>query len=57
MCVSTGCSFIGSDWSVLWQVDALSELFVAWDDVLAETEYKVTKLERAREERQQLGYD
>jgi len=39
------------------QVDALSELFVAWDDVLAETEYKVTKLERAREERQRLGYD
>jgi hypothetical protein len=39
------------------QVDALSELFVAWDDVLAETENKVTKLERDREERQRLGYE
>ena len=26
------------------QVDALSELFVAWDDVLIETENKVTNL-------------
>jgi len=33
---------------VLLQVDALSELFVAWDDILAETENKVTKLERDR---------
>ncbi|KAG1770707.1 hypothetical protein EDD22DRAFT_977084 [Suillus occidentalis] len=33
-------------------VDALSELFVAWDDVLTETENKVIKLERDREERQ-----
>jgi hypothetical protein len=39
------------------QVDALSELFVAWDDILAETENKVTKLERDREERQRLGYE
>lgn len=38
-------------------VDALSELFVAWDDVLTETEHKVTKLERDREERQRLGYE
>lgn len=38
-------------------VDALSELFVAWDDVLTETENKVTKLERDREERQRLGYE
>ncbi|KAG2132763.1 hypothetical protein DEU56DRAFT_889108 [Suillus clintonianus] len=37
-------------------VDALSELFVAWDDVLTETENKVTKLERDRDERQRLGY-
>jgi hypothetical protein len=34
------------------QVEALSELFVAWDDILAGTENKVTKLERDREERQ-----
>jgi hypothetical protein len=39
------------------QVDALSELFVAWDNVLAETENKVTKLERDREEQQRLGYE
>jgi hypothetical protein len=39
------------------QVHAPSELFVAWDDVLAETENKVTKLERDREERQRLGYE
>ncbi|KAG1767163.1 hypothetical protein EV702DRAFT_980354 [Suillus placidus] len=38
-------------------VDALSELFVAWDDVLTETENKVTKLERDRDERQRLGYE
>jgi len=38
-------------------VNALSELFVAWDDILAETENKVTKLERDREERQRLGYE
>jgi len=39
------------------QVDALSEVFVAWDDILAETENKVTKFERDREERQRLGYE
>ncbi|KAG1746558.1 uncharacterized protein EDB91DRAFT_1117610 [Suillus paluster] len=38
-------------------VDALSELFVAWDDILTETENKATKLERDREERQRLGYE
>ena len=38
------------------QVDALSELFIAWDDVLAETENEATKLESDREERQRLGY-
>jgi len=32
-------------------VDALSELFIAWDDVLAETENIVTKLGRDLEER------
>lgn len=38
------------------QVDTLSELFVAWDDVLTETESKVNWLERDKEERQRLGY-
>jgi hypothetical protein len=37
-------------------VDTLSELFVAWDDVLTETESKVKRLERDKEERQRLGY-
>ncbi|KAF9223980.1 hypothetical protein BS17DRAFT_752898 [Gyrodon lividus] len=37
-------------------VDALSDLFVAWDDVLTETESKITKLERDKDERQRLGY-
>lgn len=39
-----------------FQVDTLSELFVAWDDVLTETEGKVKCLERDKEERQRLGY-
>ncbi|EIW79367.1 hypothetical protein CONPUDRAFT_167124 [Coniophora puteana RWD-64-598 SS2] len=38
-------------------VDALSELFVAWDDLLTDTEDKVTRLERNRQERQRLGYE
>ncbi|KAG9313040.1 hypothetical protein JVU11DRAFT_6480 [Chiua virens] len=37
-------------------VDTLSELFVAWDDVLTETESKAKQLERDKEERQRLGY-
>ena len=37
------------------QGDALSELFVAWDDVLAKTENKATKLERDREERRRVA--
>jgi len=37
-------------------VDTLSELFVAWDDVLTETEKKVKRLERDEEERRRLGY-
>ncbi|EGN96793.1 hypothetical protein SERLA73DRAFT_75652 [Serpula lacrymans var. lacrymans S7.3] len=39
------------------QVDALSELFVAWDDVISEAENRVTRLERDREERVRLGYE
>jgi len=38
-------------------VDALSELFVEWDDVITEAEGKVTRLERRHEERQRLGYE
>ncbi|KAK0488949.1 hypothetical protein IW261DRAFT_1442412 [Armillaria novae-zelandiae] len=37
------------------QVDALSELFVAWDDTLTDTEHKITKLERERAERRRMG--
>ena len=40
----------------VFQVDTLSELFVAWDDVVTETESKVKRLERDKEERQRLGY-
>lgn len=40
----------------VFQVDTLSELFVAWDDVLTETESKVKRLERDKEERRRLGY-
>ncbi|KAI6041274.1 hypothetical protein EDC04DRAFT_2670104 [Pisolithus marmoratus] len=38
-------------------VDALSELFVAWDDVLSEAESKVAQLERDKIEKQRLGYE
>jgi hypothetical protein len=37
------------------QVDALSELFVAWDDTITDAEDKVAKLEREREERRRMG--
>ncbi|KAF9047079.1 hypothetical protein BDZ89DRAFT_1058139, partial [Hymenopellis radicata] len=37
------------------QIDALSELFVAWDDTLTEAEDKVSKSERERDERRRLG--
>ncbi|KIL69241.1 hypothetical protein M378DRAFT_70192 [Amanita muscaria Koide BX008] len=39
------------------QVDALSELFVAWDETLTETENKVTTLEREKAERLRLGLE
>ncbi|RDB20846.1 hypothetical protein Hypma_012052 [Hypsizygus marmoreus] len=39
------------------QVDALSELFVEWDDTITLAESKVTKLEREREERRRLGLE
>lgn len=38
-------------------VDALSELFVAWDDVLSGAESKVAQLERDKIEKQKLGYE
>jgi len=38
-------------------VDALSELFVAWDDTITEVEAKVSRLEREREERRRLGFE
>lgn len=38
-------------------VDALSELFVSWDDTLIAAENKVAKMERDREERKRLGYE
>jgi len=39
------------------QAGALSELFMAWNHVLAKTENKVMKPERDREERHRLGYE
>lgn len=40
-----------------WKVDALSELFVAWDDTLKNAADEVAKLERDKAERSKLGYD
>lgn len=39
------------------QVDALSELFVSWDDTLTDVEDKITRLERERAERIRLGFE
>ncbi|KAJ7623189.1 hypothetical protein FB45DRAFT_752387 [Roridomyces roridus] len=39
------------------QVDALSELFVAWDDTLMDAEDKIIRLEKDRNERQRLGLE
>ncbi|KAJ6610211.1 hypothetical protein B0H10DRAFT_2166111 [Mycena sp. CBHHK59/15] len=39
------------------QVDALSELFVAWDDTIMDAEDKILRLERDRLERQRLGFE
>ncbi|TFK51890.1 hypothetical protein OE88DRAFT_1628611 [Heliocybe sulcata] len=38
-------------------VDALSELFVDWNDTITEAEVKVTKLERERDEKRRLGFE
>ncbi|KAJ7281496.1 hypothetical protein C8J57DRAFT_76989 [Mycena rebaudengoi] len=39
------------------QVDALSELFVAWDETVMDAEDKILRLERDRLERQRLGFE
>ncbi|KAJ7504352.1 hypothetical protein B0H11DRAFT_2170527 [Mycena galericulata] len=39
------------------QVDALSELFVAWDDTVMDAEDNIMRLERDRLERQRLGLE
>jgi hypothetical protein len=39
------------------QVDALSELFVEWNDALTLAEDKITALERERSEKQRLGLE
>ncbi|KAF9474751.1 hypothetical protein BDN70DRAFT_884463 [Pholiota conissans] len=38
-------------------VDTLSELFVAWDDTLTETEDKLSRMERDKEKRLRLGFE
>jgi hypothetical protein len=38
-------------------VDALSELFVEWDDTLTGAEDNVVRLEREHAERQRLGLE
>ncbi|KAG5353553.1 hypothetical protein J132_06506 [Termitomyces sp. J132] len=39
------------------QVDALSELFVAWDDTITDVEDNITRLEKERRERRRLGLE
>ncbi|KAH9972537.1 hypothetical protein BGW80DRAFT_1227379 [Lactifluus volemus] len=39
------------------QVDSLSELFVAWDEMLCAAEDRIGKLEKEREERYRHGYE
>ncbi|KAG6845508.1 hypothetical protein H0H87_008405 [Tephrocybe sp. NHM501043] len=39
------------------QVDALSELFVVWDDTITEVEDKITRLEKECNERRRLGLE
>jgi hypothetical protein len=40
-----------------FQVDVLSELFVAWNDVITEAEDRVNKAERKKEEQRRLGFE
>ena len=37
------------------QVDTLSELFVAWDDTLRDTEIETARLEKEHQEQKRLG--
>ncbi|KAH8114231.1 hypothetical protein DFH11DRAFT_256471 [Phellopilus nigrolimitatus] len=39
------------------RIDALSELFVEWNDVLTATEDKIARLEREKAEKVRLGYE
>ncbi|KAF8589733.1 hypothetical protein K439DRAFT_1404726 [Ramaria rubella] len=39
------------------KVDALSELFVAWNDVITDAEDRVAKAERSKAEQRRLGYE
>lgn len=41
----------------IFQVDALSELFVAWNDVITEAEDIISKTEREKEQQRRLGYE
>lgn len=38
------------------QVDALSELFVDWNDDITSAELRTYRLERAKKERERMGY-
>jgi hypothetical protein len=38
-------------------VDALSELFVDWDETVTSAESAIKRLERQKEERQRLGLE
>jgi hypothetical protein len=42
---------------IVIQVDSLSELFVAWDEMLCAAEDRIGKLEKEREERSRHGYE
>jgi hypothetical protein len=56
-CVSPTWAQADLIYNCLTQVDSLSELFVAWDEILRVAEDRVIKLEREREERSRRGYD
>ena len=39
------------------QVDAISELFVAWSEVITEAEGQISRLERAKEAEKKLAFE
>lgn len=39
------------------QVDAMSELFVDWDDALTQIDHHISKLEREKAEKARLGME